>query len=150
MFSFLLLATIEKEATPMIFRSLAAIAIKAKKAYQRRTERARKHNDYNWELRVNELAEALYQCGIPLRIAKRNAIAFMVICPDFDLSDPKHSKLKRLLEWHQDEFLNAYFDIGERQGRQAADDWMKWIRDNEIFFARIVAIDDSASRYLFA
>lgn len=133
-----------------MFPTFVAIAKLVKNFLHNRSELARANHDLDFEIRTDALTEALYQCGIPRWICKRNAKAFMCLRPDFDLNAPKYRKIKQLLDYHNEEFINAYITIGEQHGKSAADAWMKWIRDNDVFFARIVALpDDFPSRYLF-
>lgn len=102
-------------------------------------------------IRCDRLARALYDCGIPWWVACRNARAFMVLRPDFDLDSPKFQQLRELLEYHQDLFLDAMEAIASTHGLQAAHDWVSYIRSNDIFWARIVSLpDDFATQYLFA
>lgn len=143
--SFLLLATGEDRA--MIGKLISKI-VDTVAAHNREWQRKK---NLDFEIRTQELEQALYQCGIPLWIARRNAKAFMVLRPSFDLRSPKWSRLKNLLEFHQDEFLNAYYDVAAASGQKAADKWMEYIRKNDIFFARICQLpDDYAVKYLFA
>ena len=135
----------------MLFPTFSAIVKNIKTAISNRNVTAQSKADLDYELRTDALVQALYHCGIPLFIAKRNAKAFMVLRPDFDLNSPKYRQLKGLIEHHQDEFLNAYYAIAQAHGKTAADRWSQWIRDNDIFFARICQLpDDFAVRYLFA
>ena len=102
------------------------------------------------EKRTDELFQALYECGIPAWVARRNAEAFMVLRPDFDLHSPKHERIKRLLDFHRREFQSAYQAIAMQQGRDVADQWLAYVRSEGIFWARIVALpDDFSVRYLF-
>lgn len=134
-----------------IFPTFAAIARKVNRAIANRNAAAQRQVDLDFELRTDALINALYHCGIPLHVAQRNARAFMVLRPDFDLNSPKYRRLKGLIEHHQDEFLDAYYEIARSHGKTAADNWIKWIRENDVFFARICQLpDDFAVRYLFA
>ncbi len=75
----------------------------------------------------------------------------MCLRPDFDLDSPKFKQLKELLDFHQDLFLDAYHAIALQQGQGAASEWHDYLRANDIFWARIVALpDDFATQYLFA
>lgn len=133
-----------------MFPTFAAIARLIKGFWSNRSDLARSGYDLDFEIRTDALVDALYQCGIPLWIAKRNAKAFMCLRPDFDLNAPKYRRIKQLLDHHHQEFINAYITIGEQHGRSAADAWMQYIRENDIFFARIVQLpDDFAVKYLF-
>ena len=133
-----------------MFPSFAAITKLIKSFWSNRSELSRCNHDLDFEIRTDALINALYQCGIPLWIAKRNAKAFMCLRPDFDLNAPKYRRIRQLLDHHNEEFINAYLTIGEQHGKNAADAWMKYIRENDIFFARIVQLpDDFAAKYLF-
>lgn len=146
--SFLLVASHRGNA--MIFPSVVQAISKLKRGWQERNARSRSQADIDHDIKTDRLTEALYNCGIPLWIAKRNAQAFMCLRPDFDLDASKYRHIKRLLAIHQDEFLNAYFSIGEQHGREAADQWISYIRNNDIFFARIVQLPcDFDTKYLF-
>lgn len=135
----------------MLFPTFSAIVKGIKKAISNRNAIAQSKADLDFSIRTDALVQALYHCGIPMHVAQRNAKAFMVLRPDFDLNSPKYRQLKGLIEHHQDQFLNAYYDIARSHGRTAADRWIKWIRDNDVFFARICQLpDDFAVRYLFA
>ena len=113
-------------------------------------KRSQAKQDIDFDIRCDKLAEALYHCGIPLWICRRNAKAFMTLRPEFDLDSPKHRRIKALLEYHQDEFLNAYFTVAQQGGKKAADKWAKYIRENDIFFARITSFaDDLSAKFLF-
>lgn len=143
--AFLLIATGEEEE--MIGKILRRI----KDAIANSNRDRKRKQDLDFEIRTEELVQALHRCGIPLWVARRNAKAFMVLRPDFDLRSPRHSKLRSLLEYHQDQFLEAYYEIARSKGSKAANEWMKFIRENDIFFARICQLpDDFAVRYLFA
>lgn len=108
------------------------------------------NEDALFEIKVDELTEALYKCGIPNFVAKRNARAFMTLRPDFDLRAAKYRRIKSLLEHHQKEFEDAYFDLAIAQGKVAADNWIEMIREQGIFFARIVSLPtDFDTKYLF-
>jgi hypothetical protein len=146
---FLLVASYS-ESDSMLFPTFAAIAAKVKKLISDRSEISRAKNDIDLEIRTEVLVEALYRTGIPLYLCKRNAKVFMVLRPDFDLNAPKYRRIKSLLDFHADEFVNAYLSIGEQNGRHVADQWLKYIRDNDIIFARICALpDDMPTKYLF-
>lgn len=146
--AFLLVASFEEE--DMIFGAITRTIRQVKRFLEDKSESARAAQDLDYELRKDELATALFNCGIPWWICKRNAAAFMCLRKDFDLNSPKYRRIKQLLEHHQTELLNAYFSIGEQHGRQAADAWINYIRSQDIWFARIVALpDDISTRYLF-
>lgn len=133
----------------MLFPTFRAIAVKVKSLFQDRKALA-KQDELDFKIRTAALINALYECGIPHWIAKRNAHAFMCLRPDFDLYDPKFFRIKNLLEMHKTEFMNAYLNVGRNQGKEAADSWLRWIRDNDIFWARIAQLpQDFETRYLF-
>lgn len=134
----------------MIFPSVVQVISKVKQAWRERDRRSRTRSDIDHDIRTERLIDALYNCGIPLWIARRNARAFMCLRPDFDLDALRFRHIRRLLDHHQEEFLNAYFDIGQQHGRAAADQWMGYIRSHDIFFARIVQLpSDFDTKYLF-
>lgn len=109
------------------------------------------HRDLDFEYRTEKLAIALYNCGIPYWVAERNAYAFMCMRPDFDMRGSKYHNIIWLLEKHQDKFLEKYIDIKQEYGLEAADQWLRYIRDNDIFWARIVQLpSDFAAHYLFS
>lgn len=106
--------------------------------------------DIDWEIRADELTEALYHTGMPRWLAKRNAIAFMTIRPHFDLKSPKSHRIRKLLEFHQDEFLGAYLSVAQQHGKSAADAWVNYVRSQDIVFCRIAALPKEFDiRYLF-
>lgn len=133
-----------------MFPTFIAIA-KLVKRLSNRAEQSQTKADIDHDLRTDKLIEALYNCGIPRWIAVRNAKAFMCLRPEFDLDSPKHRRLKNLLEHHQQEFWDAYLAIASTQGHSKAEEWMSYIRGNDVFFARIVSLPDGFdSKYLFA
>lgn len=134
----------------MIFPSVVKAINWAKREWRDRDKKARIRSDANHDVRTDELITALFNCGIPLWIAKRNAKAFMCLRPDFDLKDHRFRHIRKLLEFHHEEFVNAAIAIGEQHGRDAGAAYVRYIRDNDIFFARIAQLPHGFEyEYLF-
>jgi hypothetical protein len=147
--AFLLVASYQ-EGSNMLFPTFTAIAKQIKRFIDNRSAASMATHDLNFEIRTDELADALYKTGIPYHICQRNARTFMALRPDFDLRSPKHRTIARLLDFHANEFTNAYLSIGEQHGLQVADAWLRYIRDNDIIYARICQLpDDLPTKYLF-
>lgn len=95
--------------------------------------------------RLSTLITALLDCGIPLAIAQRNSRALLAIVPDFDLNSPKYANIKSVLEYHQQEWFNAYLAVRQSKGMAAADAWLCWMEQEEIFFARIASFSPNVA-----
>ncbi len=132
-----------------IFPTLFSLANFVRKVWKHKSQLERDRIDADFDRRQWALTEALFQCGIPRWICERNARAFLCLCPSFDLDSPKYKRLKGLLAYHQQVFRDAYTQIERSQGRNAADQWLQYIRDQDIVFARIAVFsDDVASKLL--